>query len=37
VTRLLTEAYEQGGSLSMRDLSLIMRYDHSSIRAKAEV
>ena len=29
VARLLTEAYEQGGSLSMRDLSLIMCYDPS--------
>lgn len=29
VARLLTEAYEQGGLLSMRDLSLIMCYDHS--------
>ncbi len=29
VARLLTEACEQGGSLSMRDLSLIMCYDHS--------
>lgn len=26
---MLTEAYEQGGLLSMRDLSLIMCYDHS--------
>jgi len=29
VARLLTEAYEQGGSLSMRDLSLILCYDPS--------
>ena len=26
---MLTEAHEQGGLLSMRDLSLIMCYDHS--------
>jgi hypothetical protein len=31
VARLLTEAYEQGGLLSMRDLSLIMCYTHSHL------
>lgn len=33
VARLLNEAYEQGGLLSMRDLSLVMSYDHSYISA----
>ncbi len=33
MARLLTETYEQGGLLSMRDLSLIMCYDQSYLSA----
>lgn len=33
IARLLTEAYEQGGMLSMRDVSLILCYDNSYMSA----
>ena len=33
IARLLTEAYEQGGMLSMRDVSLILCYDNSYLSA----
>ena len=33
IARLLTEAFEQGGMLSMRDVSLILCYDNSYVSA----